>query len=116
VLSGDSPFTASRVLTLDRLVDLLSTEPDMPHGVLAAVPNRNEVALHIIRDDSALSALIGLVTYAKDHFTSAPGQLSPDVFWVGPDHFQQVCAAGKKGFEFRFSPDFRAMMDKVAKG
>lgn len=115
VLGGDSPFTASRLLTLDRLVDLLFTDTDMPHGVLAAIPTRSEVGVHIIRDDSAIATLIGLVTFARDRIKSSPGQLSPDVYWVGPDHFQQVCAAGRKGVEFRFSPEFQSMMEKVAK-
>ena len=113
VLSGHSSCTASRVLVLDRLVGLLYPDNDAPHGVLAAVPNRHEVAVHIIQDDSALPTLIGLTTFAWKHAVSAPGAISPNVYWVNEDHFQEVSVCGGEGVEFRFSPEFQTLMGSV---
>ena len=78
VLSGNSSYTSSRILTLDRLVDLLYPDADMPHGVLAAMPNRHEVGVHVIRDEATLPTLINLATFACKGTVSAPGPLSPN--------------------------------------
>lgn len=112
VLLGQSSFTASRILTLERLVSQLFLDPAMPYGVLAAVPNRNEVAVHIIKDDTAIPTIVNLATFARLRSSSAPGPLSPHVYWVTPDRFEQVGGLDDEGrFQILYSPEFRDTMD-----
>jgi hypothetical protein len=114
VLLDPSSFTSSRVLTLERLASVLYTEADMPHGVLAAIPNRNEVAIHIIRDDSAVPTLVNLATFAHLRIASAPGPLSPNVYWLDQNRFEQVLTWDKRGRpELSCSAEFKDMMDDL---
>jgi hypothetical protein len=106
-------YTSSRILTLDRLVDVLYPDAGVPHGVLAAIPNRHEVGVHVIRDDTVLPTLINLATFAWKGTVSAPGPLSPNVYWVNQDRFQEVAVCGGSGVEFRFSPEFQSVMTEV---
>ncbi|MGH2717989.1 MAG: hypothetical protein ACRDJU_05360, partial [Actinomycetota bacterium] len=104
---------ASRLLTLDRLVSLLFVEPDMPYGVLAAVPNRHEVGVHVIRDSGAVASLVGLATFAIKGVGDQPGPLSPQVYWVTPDHFEEVLHVGDGEPRLVGSKEFIAMMDSI---
>ncbi|GAC1366104.1 MAG: hypothetical protein NVSMB32_10170 [Actinomycetota bacterium] len=113
VLQGQSSFTASRLLTLDHLVEQLFSDPAMPKGVLAAIPNRDEVAVHVIRDTSVVPTLANLTTFAHMRIASAPGPLSPNVFWLHRDRFEQVTECDGEGVRFRFSPAFKAMMEPI---
>lgn len=114
VLLGQSSFTASRILTLERLVAQLYLDPAMPYGVLAAVPNRNEVAVHVIKDETAVPTIVNLATFARLRSASAPGLISPHVYWVTPDRFEQVGGLDKDGrFHVLHSPDFRDTMDRM---
>jgi hypothetical protein len=86
----------------------------MPCGVLAAIPNRNEVAIHIIRDESAVPTLVNLATFAHMRVASAPGPLSPNVYWLDQNRFEQVLTWDKRGRpELSCSPEFKAMMDDL---
>lgn len=112
VLSGSSSFTASRVLTLDRLVQQLFGDVDTPHGVLAALPNRNEVAVHVIKDTSAVPTVINLATFAELAHRMAPGQLSRDVYWIHENRFEPVLAWDQWGqIQLAYSEDFVRLMD-----
>jgi hypothetical protein len=39
--------------------------------------------------------------------------LSPNVYWVSQDRFQEVAVCGGSGVEFRFCPEFQALMKEV---
>jgi hypothetical protein len=69
--------------------------------------------VHVIRDDSVLPTLINLATFAWKGTVSAPGPLSPNVYWVKQDRFQEVAVCGGSGVEFRFSPEFQSVMTEV---
>ena len=114
ILSGHSSFTASRILTLERLVTDLFLEARMPYGVLAAIPNRHEVAVHIIQDDSAIPTLVNLTTFALVREGKCPGPISPAVFWVTPDRFERVAGPDRDGMiAFTMSPDFQDTLGRV---
>lgn len=112
VLLGKSSFTASRLLTLDRLVSQLYTDPSVPLGVLAAMPSRNEVAVHIIRDASAVPTLVNLATFARLRIADSPGPLSADIYWVNGDRFEQVTSTDEHGMlKLTGGEEFQAMME-----
>jgi hypothetical protein len=78
-------FAASRALVLDTVLrDSLHVE-HAPYGVLAAVPARDTLLLHVIEDLSVIPALGLLLNVAARCHARDPGPLSPDVFLVTPD-------------------------------
>ena len=80
-----SAFAASRALVLDTVLrDSLHVE-HAPYGVLAAVPARDTLLLHVIEDLSVIPALGLLLNVAARCHSRDPGPLSPDVYLVTPD-------------------------------
>jgi len=80
-LTGDS-FTASRALVLDTVLHETLDLPDLPAAVLAAVPSRDLLLIHVIRDLSVLPALGLLLHLTARAHSQAPGPLSPDIHLV----------------------------------
>ncbi|WP_405064067.1 hypothetical protein OG474_21115 [Kribbella sp. NBC_01505] len=80
-LTGDC-FTASRALVLDTVLHETLNLSELPPAVLAAVPSRDLLLLHVVQDLSVLPAL-GLLLHLTDRAHSqAPGPLSPDIHLV----------------------------------
>ena len=80
-----TPFAASRALVLDTVLRESLRVDHAPHGVLAAVPARDTLMLHVIRDLSVIPALGLLLNVAARSHAHDPGPLSPEVFMVTPD-------------------------------
>ncbi|GAA1705208.1 hypothetical protein GCM10009745_60950 [Kribbella yunnanensis] len=80
-LTGDS-FTASRALVLDTVLHETLNLPTLPSAVLAAVPSRDLLLIHIVKDLSVLPALGHLLHLAARAHSHAPGPLSPDIHLV----------------------------------
>ncbi|MFC6161046.1 hypothetical protein [Kribbella jiaozuonensis] len=80
-----TPFAASRALVLDTVLRESLHVEHAPHGVLAAVPARDTLMLHVIRDLSLIPALGLLLNVAARSHAHDPGPLSPEVFMVTPD-------------------------------
>ena len=76
IIVGDSFFTASRILFLDRYI------PNPTRfGVAVAVPHRHVVAFHVIRDVSAVKAISAMLPVAFGMYQEGPGSISPDLYW-----------------------------------
>ncbi|TDD25018.1 hypothetical protein E1218_15510 [Kribbella turkmenica] len=81
VVTG-SLFAASRALVLDTVLRE-SLHLELPrYGVLAAVPSRDLLLIHVIRDLSVIPALGLMLNLASRSYTHDPGPLSPDVHLV----------------------------------
>lgn len=116
VMYDDSTFTASRILTPERLVQQLFVKDDMGDGVVVALPNRNEVAVHLIEDDSLIRSMADLADFARLEYRNAPGRLSYHVYWVTPDRFEQVIGADRNGMPVpTWSPAFSEVVEKAMK-
>ena len=114
VLRDESMFTASRILTPERLVQQLFGCADMPHGVVVALPNRHEVAAHLVEDDSLVPSMADLAKYARLAYRDAPGPLSVNVYWVTGDRFEQVIGTdGRGGAVPTWSPEFSWVAGKA---
>jgi hypothetical protein len=91
VLLGESVCTASRVLVMD---DLLKQAPGVetgtPHGVLATMAIRNQIAIHVIRGRSAVPSSRLMARFALARFSDGAGRLSPNVFWWRDGRWAQV--------------------------
>ncbi|HEU5002309.1 MAG TPA: hypothetical protein VFW71_05960 [Actinomycetota bacterium] len=114
VLYDESTFTASRILTPDRLLQQLYGSTSMGLGMVVALPNRNEVAVHRIEDDSLLQSIGALAKFARLQYRDSPGPLSYHVYWVTEDRFEQVIGADRHGGAVPMvSPAFAAVMDQA---
>ena len=72
-------FAASRALVLDTVLRESLHVDHPPHGVLAALPSRELLLVHVIQDLSVIPALGLLLNLAARSHTHDPGPLSPDV-------------------------------------
>lgn len=89
VLSG-SMFTASRALVLDTVLRESLHVENPPFGCLVAMPARDMLLVHVLRDQTVVTALDILVTLATTMFASRPGPVSPHVYYVADHEWQQV--------------------------
>jgi hypothetical protein len=108
VLSGSS-FTASRALVLDTVLrDSLQVEAP-EHGVLVAMPVRDLLLVHVIRDHSVVAALCLLLSATARSYAEEPGPLSPWVYLVTADGWHRATEQADDGFPSRLSPRMLAL-------
>jgi len=92
-VSGHSMFTASLALLLAETVERFSADDDWGRGFLVAVPFRHRLLYRAIAGSDTPLALERMQHAALDGFTTAPGALSPDVFWVRDRKWAQVTSS-----------------------
>jgi hypothetical protein len=81
VIYGESPYTASRLLTLPDLLTQVLGSADAAYGVLAAMPCRHRALFHVLRDNTALPSLRLMARYTRLVHIEEPGPISPHVLW-----------------------------------
>jgi hypothetical protein len=89
MLTG-SMFTASRALVLDTVLRESLHVEDPPFGCLVAMPCRDMLLVHVVRDYTVVSAFGTLVELANSFFGGSPGPVSPHVYYVTGTDWQQV--------------------------
>ncbi|TCO50277.1 hypothetical protein EV646_102351 [Kribbella antiqua] len=89
VLTG-SMFTASRALVLDTVLRESMRVENPPFGCLVAMPARDMLLVHVLRDHTVVTALDMLLTLATTLFSSRPGAVSPHVYYVTDHEWHQV--------------------------
>ncbi|MDA0183090.1 hypothetical protein OJ997_22465 [Solirubrobacter phytolaccae] len=77
MVSGDSYFTATHALWAAEF-----DPPESEHGTLVAVPNRQVVFAHPIRDRSVVAMLTPMLELARRAVERDPGQISPNLYWL----------------------------------
>ncbi|HEX2132901.1 MAG TPA: hypothetical protein VHH15_15235 [Actinophytocola sp.] len=81
VLQG-SDYVGSLVLVLPWVVEALTGDTALPHGALVAMPARDTLALHIVRDRAqVLRALEEMAALAAEWYAASTHGLSPRVYW-----------------------------------
>ena len=114
VLLGDSVHTASRVLLLPRLASALAGQEDAGHGWLMSIPNRHQVAWHMIRDASVIPVVSAMAHFAALGHADAPTPLSPHVYWWDGQGYQQLTQVDGEGNRFvQAGPEFTEMLNEV---
>lgn len=89
LLTG-SMFTASRALVFDTVLRESLQVENPPFGCLVAMPARDLLYVHVLRDRTMLKALQLLITTAADQFSTRPGAVSPHVYYVTDQEWHQV--------------------------
>lgn len=99
-LSG-SMFTASRALVFDTVLRESLQVENPPFGCLVAMPARDQLFVHVIRDQTMLEALHMLITTAASMFSTLPGPVSPHVYYVHNHEWHQVTDYSTGEFHLR---------------
>ncbi|TDW22002.1 hypothetical protein [Kribbella kalugense] len=89
VLTGGM-FTASRALVFNTVLRESLHVENPPFGCLVAMPARDVLLVHVLRDQTMLKALYLLITTATNMFSTRPGSVSPHVYYVTNEDWHQV--------------------------
>lgn len=118
-------YVGSTVLILPQVVEAITGDTEVPHGVLVAMPNHGALIFHVLRDGPGAQYAIGEIAglaaeiHADD---SGPGPLSPMVYWIRPNtgYLEPVAhsggdATGVIGDDLvtNYSPEFQAVLQEL---
>jgi hypothetical protein len=110
-----SVFAASRALVLDTVLRESLHTGIPPYGLLAAVPARDLLLVHVIRDLSVIPALGLMLNLASRSHTHDPGPLSPDVHLVTPTlEWHPATTRSPDSTPLRMSPQLDALTKTLA--
>ena len=79
---SDNTWAASRALVLDTVLRESLQLEDPQYGVLVALPARNLLLIHVIRDLAVLPALGAMLHLTHDAYEAAPGPLTRSIYLV----------------------------------
>jgi hypothetical protein len=85
MLSGESYFTATHALWANEF-----DPPEPEHGTLVAVPNRQVVFAHPIRDRAAVQMLTPMLELARRFGEAGPGGISTNLYWLYEGQLRKV--------------------------
>jgi hypothetical protein len=116
VLLGDSVYTGSRALLLPSLASELTHDTPTAHGWLMSIPNRQQVAWHVIKDAGVLHAVQAMARFTALGYADAPGPVSPHVYWWNGSAYEQLTRLDESGaLTIEVSPAFQAVLQSVTR-
>ncbi|HZD06478.1 MAG TPA: hypothetical protein VE173_16315 [Longimicrobiales bacterium] len=98
-------WTSTRVLAVERYID-----PRLPYGALVAVPARDEILIHQIRDESFTEAALSMLSQAAASYVESPLPVGCDLFWWSEGRLHRICRPGDQHYEYIKVPEFSAML------
>jgi len=98
VLHGPSIFTSIHALWADEF-----DPPAAPHGTLVAVPTRNAVLAHPIRDARVVGVVDPMLELARSAAEQDPAPLSTRLFWLRDGRLEGVDA----------TPEFAQLLERL---
>lgn len=114
VVVGDSFYTGSRALLLPSLAEQHGGAAPSEHGWLMTVPNRHQVAWHVLSDASVIPTINALVRFGVGGFNDFPGPVSPHLYWWNGEHYEQLTQLGEDGsVGVHVSPRLQASLEAV---
>jgi hypothetical protein len=99
VLHGPSVFTATHALWADEF-----DPPTAPYGTLIAVPTRNAVLAHPIRDARVSGVIEPLFELARSAAEQDPNPLSTRLFWLRDGRLEGIDA----------TPEFAQLLERLS--
>ena len=97
VVVGPEQFTATLATWLPQVLHHATGETDWGHGVFVAIPTRAKLLYRVVDGSDAIGSLIRLFHQAQQAFDSEPGPVSPHVYWVHGDRWQQATGPDSSG-------------------
>jgi len=108
VLSG-STFTASRALVLDTVLRESLHVENPQYGVLAAMPVRDRLILHVVKDLSVIPALALMLSLTLRAHLERPGPLSPWIYLVTDNTWRPATTQPTTLRDIHLSPETLAL-------
>jgi hypothetical protein len=93
------------VLDLDRYLDLR-----LDFGALVAVPARDEILVHQIRDAGFTEAALTMLSHAVDSYVEAPLPVGCDLYWWSGSQLARICTPAEDRYQYIRVPEFSAML------
>lgn len=113
-LLGDSVYTASRLLTMDDVLRRTTGHVEAPYGVLACVPNRHQLAFHVLTDAAVLAVLPAMARFAVDGFSDGVGPVSPYLYWHRSGTLSQLSQIDAGGdLRIEVADDFAEVLQRI---
>jgi hypothetical protein len=84
-----------------------------PFGCLVAMPARDLLLVHVLRDQTVVTALDMLNTLATTMFGSRPGPVSPHVYYVADSEWQQVTDHSTEGVQVQLGDQLSDTMQRL---
>ncbi|GAA3098799.1 hypothetical protein JOF29_005839 [Kribbella aluminosa] len=108
-------YAASRALVLDTVLRESLQVQAAPYGVLAALPARDTLILHVIEDLGVIPALGLMLNLAARCYARDPSPLSPEVYLVTPDlAWHPATTAPSDEPPLRLSTELEALAARLA--
>lgn len=103
----------SLALVLPEVIERWNLPAAGPAGMFLTVPHRGALFMHVLCDEHALKSLEKLINVTLSQFESAPGPVSPEVYWWAGRDYQQltVCDVEARSVEVRITPEFQQALD-----
>lgn len=113
VLSG-SMFTASRALVLDTVLRESLHVEDPPFGCVVAMPARDLLLVHVMRDPTVVYAMVEMTRMATRYYSEAPGAVSPHLYYYATDNeWHQLTDYSKGTADLKRVPSFSQAMHRL---
>jgi len=112
LLTGDAFYAASHALILD-----VYLPKPLPHGALVAMPKRDVLLVHHIRNIGAVEAIGSMLQAVVGMHTDGPGSLSPHLYWHRHGEFITLpYQLEGDGESLNFAPpgDFAEMLQQLS--
>lgn len=98
-------WTSTRAVAID---DILGGEPE--YGALVALPARDEMLVHRIRDEGFTDATLAMLSHAVTSFVESPLPIGCDLFWWSKGRLARICTPGEDRYRYIRVPEFSAML------
>lgn len=98
-------WTSTRALAID---EVLGGEPE--YGALVAVPARDEVLVHRIRDEGFTDATMAMLSHAVTSYVESPLPIGCDLFWWSEGRLNRICTPAEDRYRYIRVPEFSAML------
>ncbi|MFI5736407.1 hypothetical protein ACIA49_40200 [Kribbella sp. NPDC051587] len=112
MLSGGM-FTASRALVLDTVLRESLHVENPPFGCLVAMPARDMLFVHVMRDRTVVHAFMAMVRLATCFYSESAGPVSPHVYYVADQEWHQMTDYSSGEFDLRSVPAFSQAMQRI---
>lgn len=116
VVMSDSVYTSSLVVLLPELLERVLGSSEAPYGVFVCMPFRHQVAVHVLRDASAVPTLQSMTGFAVDGFDEGAGALTPFVYWWHQGSWTQVSRLVDGELRIEVGPELAEVLERVAGG
>lgn len=116
VLLGESVHTGSRAVRMPGLAAEVAQQAVGEHGWLLSVPNRHQVAWHVVRDMSVVGALNAMARFTALGYEGAVGALSPHVYWWDGSRYEQLTRVHDGRIAIHPTERFLAVLEQLAAG